>query len=57
MFVCREGINIEVEVSIEAVPHPAREQSLCSVLSGQSLSGDSLGGSSDRSSAVGVPAE
>ncbi|XP_075000777.1 E3 ubiquitin-protein ligase RNF19B-like isoform X2 [Calonectris borealis] len=53
----REGINIEVEVSIEAAPHPAREQSLCSVLSGQSLSGDSLGGTSDRYSTVGVPAE
>ncbi|XP_054675960.1 E3 ubiquitin-protein ligase RNF19B-like [Grus americana] len=53
----REGINIEVEVSIEAVPHPAREQSLCSALSGQSLSGDSLGGTSDRCSIVGVPAE
>ncbi|KAM6280837.1 E3 ubiquitin-protein ligase RNF19B-like isoform 2-T3 [Porphyrio hochstetteri] len=53
----REGVNIEVEVSIEVVPRPAREQSLCSVLSGQSLSGDSLGGTSDRCSAVGVPAE
>ncbi|KAM9297832.1 E3 ubiquitin-protein ligase RNF19B-like isoform 3-T3 [Morus bassanus] len=53
----REGINIEVEVSIEAVPHPAREQSLCSALSGQSLSGDSLGGTSDRCSAMGDPAE
>lgn len=57
VFACREGVNIEVEVSIEAVPHPAREQSLCSVLSGQSLSGDSLGGTSDRGSAVSVPAE
>ncbi|XP_009697434.1 PREDICTED: E3 ubiquitin-protein ligase RNF19B-like, partial [Cariama cristata] len=53
----REGINIEVEVSIEAVPHPAQQQSLCSVLSGQSLSGDSLGGTSDRCSAVSTPAE
>ncbi|XP_035756834.1 E3 ubiquitin-protein ligase RNF19B-like [Egretta garzetta] len=53
----REGINIEVEVSIEAVPHPAREQSLCSAPSGQSLSGDSLGGTSDRCSVLGVPAE
>ncbi|XP_069661432.1 E3 ubiquitin-protein ligase RNF19B-like isoform X1 [Haliaeetus albicilla] len=53
----REGINIEVEVSIEAVPHPAQEQSLCSALSGQSLSGDSLGGTSDRCSTMGVPAE
>ncbi|XP_040984842.1 E3 ubiquitin-protein ligase RNF19B-like isoform X1 [Aquila chrysaetos chrysaetos] len=53
----REGINIEVEVSIEAVPHPAREQSLCSALSGQSLSGDSLGGTSDRCSTMGIPAE
>uniref|UniRef100_A0A8C3K7G1 RBR-type E3 ubiquitin transferase n=1 Tax=Calidris pygmaea TaxID=425635 RepID=A0A8C3K7G1_9CHAR len=53
----REGINIEVEVSIEAMPHPGREQSLCSVLSGQSLSGDSLTGSSDPCSAVGIPAE
>lgn len=57
VFVCREGINIEVEVSIEAVPHPAREQSLCSAPSGQSLSGDSLGGTSDRCSVLGVPAE
>ncbi|XP_074438453.1 E3 ubiquitin-protein ligase RNF19B-like isoform X2 [Larus michahellis] len=53
----REGINIEVEVSIEAAPRPGREQSLCSMLSGQSLSGDSLGGSSDRCSTVGIPAE
>ncbi|KAM6085052.1 E3 ubiquitin-protein ligase RNF19B-like isoform 2-T2 [Theristicus caerulescens] len=53
----REGINIEVEVSVEAVPHPAREQSLCSALSGQSLSGDSLGGTSDRCSAASIPAE
>lgn len=57
VFVCREGINIEVEVSIEAAPRPGREQSLCSMLSGQSLSGDSLGGSSDRCSTVGIPAE
>lgn len=53
----REGINIEVEVAIETVPHPAREQSLCSALSGQSLSGDSLGGTSDRYSVTGIPAE
>ncbi|XP_032863207.1 E3 ubiquitin-protein ligase RNF19B-like isoform X2 [Tyto alba] len=53
----REGINIEVEVSVEAVPHPAQDQSLCSALSGQSLSGDSLGDTSDQCSAVGVPAE
>ncbi|XP_067150638.1 E3 ubiquitin-protein ligase RNF19B-like isoform X2 [Apteryx mantelli] len=53
----REGVNIEVEVEIEAVPHPGREQSLCSALSGQSLSGDSLGGTSDGCSAVGGPAE
>ncbi|XP_009461547.1 PREDICTED: E3 ubiquitin-protein ligase RNF19B-like [Nipponia nippon] len=53
----REGLNIEVEVSVEAVPHPAREQSLCSALSGQSLSGDSLGGTSDRCSATSVPTE
>ncbi|KAM9195730.1 E3 ubiquitin-protein ligase RNF19B-like isoform 4-T6 [Mergus octosetaceus] len=53
----REGINIEVEVAIETVPHPAREQSLCSALSGQSLSGDSLGGTSDRYSVAGIPAE
>ncbi|XP_035177390.1 E3 ubiquitin-protein ligase RNF19B-like isoform X3 [Oxyura jamaicensis] len=53
----REGINIEVEVAIEMVPHPAREQSLCSALSGQSLSGDSLGGISDRYSVTGIPAE
>lgn len=57
VFVCREGINMEVEVSIEAVPHHAREQSLFSGLSGQSLSGDSLGGTSDRCSTVGVPTE
>ena len=57
VFVCREGVNIEVEVSIEAVPHPAREQSLRSVLSGQSLSEDSLGGTSDRCSAACVPAD
>ncbi|KAM6270813.1 LOW QUALITY PROTEIN: E3 ubiquitin-protein ligase RNF19B-like [Spheniscus humboldti] len=53
----REGINMEVEVSIEAVPHHAQEQSLFSRLSGQSLSGDSLGGTSDRCSTVGVPTE
>ncbi|KAM9563338.1 E3 ubiquitin-protein ligase RNF19B-like [Guaruba guarouba] len=53
----REGISIEVEVSIEAVPHPARQQSLCSASSGQSPSGDSLGGTSDRSSTVGIPTE
>ncbi|KAM4680631.1 E3 ubiquitin-protein ligase RNF19B-like isoform 2-T3 [Amazona ochrocephala] len=53
----REGISIEVEVSIEAAPHPARQQSLCSASSGQSLSGDSLGGTSDRSSTVGIPME
>ncbi|XP_035424154.1 E3 ubiquitin-protein ligase RNF19B-like isoform X4 [Cygnus atratus] len=53
----REGITIEVEVTIETVPHPAREQSLCSALSGQSLSGDSLGGTSDRYSVTGIPAE
>ncbi|XP_040407196.1 E3 ubiquitin-protein ligase RNF19B-like isoform X3 [Cygnus olor] len=53
----REGITIEVEVAIETVPHPAREQSLCSALSGQSLSGDSLGGTSDRYSVTGIPAE
>lgn len=53
----REGINIEVEVAIESVPHPTREQSLCSPQSGQSLSGDSLEGTSDRCSVTGVPAE
>uniref|UniRef100_A0A8C3L4G3 RBR-type E3 ubiquitin transferase n=1 Tax=Chrysolophus pictus TaxID=9089 RepID=A0A8C3L4G3_CHRPC len=53
----REGINIEVEVAIESVPHPIREQSLCSPQSGQSLSGDSLGGTSDRCSVTGVPVE
>ncbi|XP_055667239.1 E3 ubiquitin-protein ligase RNF19B-like [Falco peregrinus] len=53
----REGVNIEVEVSTEAVPHPARQQSPCSVLSGQSLSGDSLGGTSDKCSTMGIPAE
>lgn len=57
VFVCREGINIEVEVAIESVPHPTREQSLCSPQSGQSLSGDSLEGTSDRCSVTGVPAE
>ncbi|XP_074751242.1 E3 ubiquitin-protein ligase RNF19B-like isoform X2 [Athene noctua] len=45
---CGEGVSIEVEVSIEAAPR---------TLSGQSLSGDSLGGASDRCSAVGDPAE
>lgn len=44
-------------MAIETVPHPAREQSLCSALSGQSLSGDSLGGTSDRYSVTGIPAE
>ncbi|XP_027525270.1 E3 ubiquitin-protein ligase RNF19B-like isoform X2 [Corapipo altera] len=53
----REGVTIEVEVSVEAVPHPARQQSLSSALSGQSLSGDSLGATSDRGSSVGVPVE
>ncbi|XP_042732305.1 E3 ubiquitin-protein ligase RNF19B-like isoform X2 [Lagopus leucura] len=53
----REGINIEVEVAIESVPHPSREQSLCSPQSGQSLSGDSLGGTSDKCSVTGVPVE
>ncbi|XP_065586697.1 E3 ubiquitin-protein ligase RNF19B-like [Cyrtonyx montezumae] len=53
----REGINIEVEVAIESVPRPGPEQSLCSPLSGQSLSGDSLGGTSDKCSVTGVPAE
>ncbi|KAM6081300.1 LOW QUALITY PROTEIN: uncharacterized protein VSU04_002015, partial [Chlamydotis macqueenii] len=53
----RESVSIEVEVSIEAVPHPALELSPCSALLGQSLSGDSLGGPSGRGSAVGVPAD
>ncbi|XP_074676566.1 E3 ubiquitin-protein ligase RNF19B-like isoform X2 [Strix aluco] len=48
-----EGVSIEVEVSIEAVPRPALARSL----SGQSLSGDSLGGTSDRCSGMGVPTE
>lgn len=55
--VCREGVTIEVEVSVEAVPRSARQQSLSSALSGQSLSGDSLGGTSDKGSSVGVPVE
>ncbi|XP_041885323.1 E3 ubiquitin-protein ligase RNF19B-like isoform X4 [Corvus kubaryi] len=55
--VCREGVTIEVEVSVEAVPHSARQQSLSSALSGQSLSGDSLGATSDRGSSMGVPVE
>lgn len=55
--VCREGATIEVEVSVEAVPRPAQQQSLSSALSGQSLSGDSLGATSDRGSSVGVPVE
>ncbi|KAM4904180.1 E3 ubiquitin-protein ligase RNF19B-like isoform 3-T3 [Sylvia borin] len=53
----REGVTIEVEVSVEAVPRSARQQSLSSALSGQSLSGDSLGATSDRGSSVGVPVE
>lgn len=53
----REGVTIEVEVSVEAVPRSARQQSLSSALSGQSLSGDSLGATSDRGSSVGVPME
>lgn len=55
--VCREGVTIEVEVSVEAVPRSARQQSLSSALSGHSLSGDSLGATSDRGSSVGVPVE
>lgn len=55
--VCREGVTIEVEVSVEVVPCSARQQSLSSALSGQSLSGDSLGATSDRGSSVGVPVE
>lgn len=57
LSVCREGVTIEVEVSVEAVPRSARQQSLSSALSGQSLSGDSLGATSDRGSSVGVPVE
>uniref|UniRef100_A0A8C9NEF2 Uncharacterized protein n=1 Tax=Serinus canaria TaxID=9135 RepID=A0A8C9NEF2_SERCA len=53
----REGVTIEVEVSVEAVPRSARQQSLSSALSGQSLSGDSLGATSDRGSSVSVPVE
>ncbi|XP_071403804.1 E3 ubiquitin-protein ligase RNF19B-like isoform X2 [Pithys albifrons albifrons] len=53
----REGVTIEVEVSVEAVPCPAQQQSLSSALSGQSLSGDSLGATSDRCSSGGIPVE
>ncbi|NXS13942.1 RN19B ligase, partial [Neodrepanis coruscans] len=53
----REGVTIEVEVSVEAVPRPAWQQSLSSALSGQSLSGDSLGTTSDMGSSMAVPVE
>ncbi|XP_064411581.1 E3 ubiquitin-protein ligase RNF19A isoform X2 [Latimeria chalumnae] len=44
----REGTNFEVQVEIEARPRAAHEPSLCSVLSVQSLSVESLGCSREQ---------